>query len=59
MKDLKAFLEEVEKNEALSERVSSAKDVTEIAKKNKLNAKSGQKAFKKVLESLGAEECKM
>ena len=34
-------------------------DVTEIAKKNKLNAKSGQKAFKKVLESLGAEECKM
>lgn len=39
--------------------ISKNLDVTEIAKKNKLNAKSGQKAFKKVLESLGAEECKM
>ncbi|MBE6145035.1 MAG: hypothetical protein E7171_00275 [Firmicutes bacterium] len=34
-------------------------DMTEVAKKNKLNAKSSQTAFKKVLESLGAEECKM
>lgn len=34
-------------------------DMTEVAKKNKLNAKSSQAAFKKVLESLGAEECKM
>lgn len=34
-------------------------DMTEVAKKNKLNAKSSQNAFKKVLESLGAEECKM
>ena len=34
-------------------------DMTEIARKNKLNAKSSQNAFKKVLESLGAEECKM
>lgn len=33
-------------------------DMTEVAKKNKLNAKSSQNAFKKVLESLGAEECK-
>ena len=39
--------------------ISKNLDVTEIAKKNKLNARSGQKAFKKVLESLGAEECKM